>query len=135
MKKLIFAGSLFLLFFVSCTSVKLDLSADEYSAEQLIQMGQERGNVRDYKNAIACYEEVINRYGDNPAHYVEARYEIGRVNLKQKKYQEAYDVFNEILNLYTVASYSVLPPSYRKLAQISIDQIPENKLPKTSDEF
>lgn len=128
MKKIIFVVSIFCLAMISCQSAPIDLS-EEYSAEQLIQKGQERFNMKDYKNAILCYEEVINRYGDDLEHYIEARYEIGRIELTRKNYDIAYGAFSEILNMYSSTEIGTIPPAFRKLAAISISQIPENKLP------
>lgn len=113
---------------ISCQSAPIDLSG-EYSAEQLIQKGQERFNTKDYKNALLCFEEVISRYGDALEHYIEARYEIGRIELARKNYDIAYGAFSEIINIYSSIGIGTVPPAFRKLAAISISQIPENKLP------
>ena len=68
-----------------------------------------------------------DRYGTDPAIYVEARYELGRIYLSQKKYDKAYEAFNEILDIYD--SYgSMLPGAYKKLCNISLSQIPAAKL-------
>lgn len=126
MKKIIFA--FLILSFAACKTAQIDFSR-EYSAEQLIQLGQERYNAKDYKNSILCYEEVIKRYGEQPEHYIEARYEIGRIALKQKDYAKAYEYFDEILEIYSSTNLFYLPAAYKKLAQISIDQIPEGSVP------
>ncbi len=111
--------------FFSCRTLK-EIPEEKTSA-QIIQMGQNYVGLSDYKSAEFCYETVIERFGSDPAIYVEAQYELGRVFLKQRKYEKAYDNFSEILNLYD--SYATaLPGAYKKLCNISISQIPEIKL-------
>ena len=111
--------------FISCRTLK-EIPEDKTSA-QIIQMGQNYVGNNDYKNAEFCYETVIDRYGTDPAIYVEARYELGRIYLAQKKYDKAYTVFNEILDIYDRYG-TMLPGAYKKLCNISLSQIPENKL-------
>ena len=90
-------------------------------------MGQNYGGVSDYKSAEFCYNTVVERYGSDPSIYVEAKYELGRVYLAQHKYEKAYNIFTELLDLYD--SYgTMLPGSYKKLCNISISQIPELRL-------
>ena len=127
MKKLITLAAIFAatMFLFSCKTLK-EIPEDKTSA-QIIQMGQNYVGNGDYKAAEFCYETVIDRYGTAPAIYVEARYELGRIYLAQKKYDKAYSVFNEILDIYD--SYgAMLPGSYKKLCNISINQIPAIKL-------
>ena len=111
--------------FISCRTLK-EIPEEKTSA-QIIQMGQNYVGNGDYQSAEFCYKTVIERYGTDPAIYVEGQYELGRVYLAQKKYDKAYNIFSEILNLYD--SYAaMLPGSYKKLCNISLSQIPENKL-------
>jgi tetratricopeptide (TPR) repeat protein len=111
--------------FFSCRTIK-EIPEDKTSA-QIIQMGQNYVAIPDYKSAEFCYETVIDRYGTDPRIYVEAKYELGRIYLAQKKYDKAYATFNELLNIYD--SYgAMLPGAYKKLCNISINQIPAIKL-------
>ena len=111
--------------FISCRTLK-EIPVDKTSA-QIIQMGQNYVGNGDYKSAEFCYNTVIERYGSDPAVYVEGRYELGRIYLTQKKYDKAYDIFTELLALYDDYA-TMLPGSYKKLCNISISQIPEKKL-------
>ena len=111
-----------MIFLSSCNTVKF-IPEDKTSA-QIIQMGQNAAGSASYKSAIFCYETVIERYGTNPAIYAEARYETGYVYLKQKKYEKAYTVFTELLQLYD-AMGSAIPPAYKKLSEIGLEKIPE----------
>ena len=115
------AGALF----ISCRTLK-EIPEDK-TAAQIIQMGQNYVGNNDYKSAEFCYETVIDRFGTDPAVYVEARYELGRIYLTQKKYDKAYAIFNEILDIYDRYS-AMLPGAYKKLCIISINQIPAIKL-------
>ena len=127
MKKLITLTALFVatMLLFSCKTLK-EIPEDKTSA-QIIQMGQNYAALPDYKSAEFCYETVIDRYGTDPRIYVEAKYELGRIYLAQKKYDKAYAAFNELLNIYD--SYgAMLPGAYKKLCNISINQIPSVKL-------
>ena len=127
MKKLITLAAVLALaaLFTSCKTLK-EIPEDKTSA-QIIQMAQNYVSIADYKSAELCYNTVIDRYGSDPAIYVEAKYELGRVYLAQKKYDKAYATFNELLNIYD--SYgAMLPGAYKKLCNISINQIPSVKL-------
>ena len=110
----------------SCRTLK-EIPEDKTPA-QIIQMGQNYVGNGDYKSAEFCYKTVIERYGSDPAIYVEGRYELGRVYLAQKKYDEAYKIFAELLELYDSSYGLMLPGAYKKLCNISVSQIPEAKL-------
>lgn len=118
--------------FISCATVK-EIPEDKTSA-QIIQMGQNAVTAADYKSALLCYSTAIERYGTNPAVYAEARYEMGSVYLKQKRYEKAYGVFKELLELYD-SNGSIFPPAYKKLSQICISRIPEKTLADLRKQF
>ena len=128
MKKFITVAALITIAFTffSCRTLK-DISEDKTSA-QIIQMGQNYVGIGDYKSAEFCYNTVIERYGSDSLIYVEGKYELGRVYLAQRKYDKAYSVFNELLDIYDSSYGMMLPGAYKKLCNISISQIPEIKL-------
>lgn len=128
MKKIIILTVLFTfsLSFFSCRTLK-EIPEDKTSA-QIIQMGQNYVGNGDYKSAEFCYNTVIDRYGSDPSIYVESKYELGRVYLAQRKYEKAYNVFTELLEIYDSGYGMMLPGSYKKLCNISISQIPEIRL-------
>lgn len=128
MKKIIFAVFILCFAFASCKSNK-EIPAD-LTADQLLQMGQDAFAKGQYKTSEKYYNEVINRYGDNIDKYVEARYEIGHVSLKRKKYEKAYWDFQEILDLYAQTEIGTIPPAYKKLAAIGMSKIPEKEIEK-----
>lgn len=98
------------------------------TSAQMIQLGQNEYVSGNYKQAEKCYLEVIKKYGMDTAIYVEVKYELGHLYVNRKDYKKAFDAFTEILEIYENASYGILPPSYKKLAQIGMNKIPENKL-------
>ena len=128
MKKLITLAALITIsmLFFSCQTLK-EIPEDKTSA-QIIQMGQNYVGNSDYKSAALCYNTVIDRYGSDPAIYVEGKYELGRVYLAQHKYEKAYNTFTEILEIYDSSYGLMLPGAYKKLCNISISQIPEVRL-------
>ena len=111
--------------FTSCTKLK-DIPEDKTSA-QIIQMGQNAVAESDYKAAKYCYQTAINRFGTDANVFAEAKYELGHVYLKQRKYDQAYETFNELLELYDYNA-AILPPAYKKLSIIGINKIPARKL-------
>ena len=127
MKKIILATLILLsaAVLVSCASIK-EIPEDKTSA-QIIQMGQNSVSVSDYKSALFCYQTASERFGTNPTVYAEAKYEQGHVYLKQKKYEKAYQSFDELINIYEY-NPGIIPPAYKKLAQIGITKIPAKKL-------
>lgn len=92
---------------------------------QLIQMGQDAMGVANYSAAETYYNAVIQRYGMDTAVYVEALYELGHLYVRQKKYEQAYVCFSEILAIFENAEYGSVPAAYKKLAQMGMNSIPE----------
>lgn len=117
-------------FFPSCKTVQ-DIP-DNLTAAQLIQLGQDAYGSSQYKNAEIYYKTVINRYGMDNAVYIEARYELGHLYLKQKHYEAAYAAFKEITDLYASSTPGTLSGAYNKLAQLEMAKIPEKKIPKAT---
>ena len=127
MKKIIAISGLITLslMLLSCRTIKY--IPEDKTPAQIIQMGQNYVGNNDYKSATFCYNTVIDRYGSDPAIYVEANYELGRIYLAQRKYDKAYKTFNEILDIYDRYG-TMLPGAYKKLCIISLEQIPTAKL-------
>lgn len=127
MKKLIFVLLIFTATFAffSCKTTKE--IPEDYTSTQIIQLGQEAYDKGDYSESEYYYKEVIERYGADTATYVEALYELGHIYLKTKKYENAKNCFDEILNVYDLDIQNQLPRTYKKLAQIGLSKIPEGK--------
>ena len=131
-KTTIIAGVLFAAtIFFGCQTVPKEIS-EELDARQLIQLGQDNYDLHHYKAAEKYFNTVLERYGDDPKHYLEAKYELGHLYLKQKKYAAAYDNFKEIEEIY--ASVPVgLPGSYKILCGIELAKIPPEKIKEIED--
>ena len=112
--------------FVSCMSTKE--IPDDLSAPQLLQKGQVALDGADYKTAERYFLKTIEQYGEDTNTYIEAKYELAHLYIQTRDYTKAYNALDEILELYSYASYGQLPAAYKKLAQIEMDKIPERKL-------
>lgn len=124
--KSIFIIALCSAFFAACSTVPKDIPM-ELSPQELIQKGQAEFESGHYQASLAYYNAVTERYANEPAVYIEASYEIGHLYLRQKKYDKAEVVLQEILDIYANAQPGTLPGAYRKLAQVSMDKINETK--------
>ena len=127
MKKItyLFIALIFTGLVISCESTKV--IPENATAAQIIQMGQNAYSSGHYTESEECYKTVIERFGDNPTTYIEAKYELGHIYAKTKQYEKAKDCFNEILELYSLDSTGKLPRTYKKLSQLGLSQIQENK--------
>lgn len=106
----------------SCMTIKE--IPQEKSAIQILQMGQNAASSGSYPNAEYCFNTVIDRFGTDPYILVQAKYELGHIYSKQKKYDKARVHFLEILELYG-ARPDVIPPKYKKLAEMGLEKIEE----------
>ena len=127
-KTIIFASAILaaLALFCGCQTVPTEIS-EELDARQLIQLGQDNFDNHHYKAAEKYFNTVLERFGDDPKHYLEAKYELGHLYLKQKKYSAAYDNFKEIEEIYKSVPVG-LPGAYKILCGIELAKIPEEKI-------
>ncbi len=103
---------------------------EDMSAQEMIQNGQSAYEDGKNKVALAYFNEVVARYGDNPALYVEARYEIGHLYMKKKDYKNAVPVLEEIRDIYPQVQPGTLPGAYEKLANLELAKVPAAELEK-----
>ena len=108
--------------FMSCSSVPVEIPED-MTAQELIQKGQSEFENGHYKASLRYYNAVTERFADTPAVYAEATYEIGHLFMKQKKYDEAEKVLQDLVDLYAAAQPGTMPGAYQKLAQLELDKI------------
>lgn len=118
---------------ISCTSTKKEVPC-EATDREIVQMAQDSFASGHTEDALYYYETLLMRYGNKLSVYVEGKYEIAHIYLKQKRYTEAKDIYMEILDIYQNTSYGELPGSYRKLTQNDLAKIPANKLTASSDQ-
>lgn len=112
--------------FAACSSTPKEIPED-LTAQELIQKGQNEFENGRYKASLRYYTTVTERFADNPAVYAEATYEIGHLFMKQKKYDKAEVVFQNLLDLYASAQPGTLPGSYRKLSEGEMEKIKAKK--------
>ena len=124
--KIFFTIALFGALFASCSSTPKEIPSD-LTAQELIQKGQSEFENGRYKASLKYYSAVTERFIDNPAVYAEATYEIGHLFMKQKKYDKAETVFQNLLDLYASAQPGLMPGSYRKLAELEMEKIQAKK--------
>lgn len=130
MKKIFILLPILAIFFISCKTIKE--IPQEKTAAQIIQMGQNYVTFGDYKSAEFCYKEALARFYENPQILAEAKYELGNVYLKQKKYDLAFNEFSQLLNMYD-ENPTIYPSAYKKLSNIGLSKIPKNKLQELSE--
>lgn len=111
---------------VSCNSVPEEIPED-LDARQLIQLGQDNYDAAKYNAAEAYFNAVLERYGNDAKHYIEATYELGHLFMKQKRYEEAIANFNEILEIYESVPAGI-PGAYKRLSQIELEKVPQKAL-------
>ena len=112
---LLISGVLF-----SCKTIKE--IPEEKTAAQIIQMGQNAAAMNSFADAEFCYEEVLKRFPNDPNVFVQAKYELGHIYTKQKKYEKAKTAFNSILTL-NEQNRNVVPPKYVKLCNMGLERI------------
>ena len=100
------------------------------SAQEMIQNGQAAYEDGKNKVALAYFNEVVARYGDDPALYIEARYEIGHLYMKSKDYEHAVPILEEIRDIYPTVQPGTLPGAYEKLANLELAKVPASALKK-----
>ena len=114
------------LLILGCQTVPKEISED-LDARQLIQLGQDNYDLHRYKAAQKYFNTVLERYGDDPKHFIEAKYELGHLYLKIKNYRAAWDNFSEIQEIYENVPMG-LPGSYKILCGIEMAKIPQDKI-------
>lgn len=114
------------IFSFSCSSVPKEIP-ENLTSQELIQKGQECYENANYEGALAYYETAVARFSDWPSTYIEAKYEIAHVYMKQKKYEKAEAIFNEILQMFKSAAPGSYPAAYKKLSEIGLQKISETR--------
>lgn len=112
------------LMLASCASAPKEIP-QELTAQELIQKGQDAFESKKYKESLRYYNAVTERYSDSLPLYIEASYEIGHIYMKQKKYDQAKVIFEEIINIYSNTMPGEAPGAYEKLAKLELAKIPD----------
>ena len=94
--KSILVCSILCAMFISCKTTEIVISNDASELE-IIQTAQTAFDNGDKEGALKCYNKLLQLYGVNTATYVEGRYEIGHILLKEKKYEEAAERLRSLI--------------------------------------
>jgi len=111
--------------FSACAST-LNISEDLSPAE-LIQRAQEASDRNSYNTALQYYQALRDRNKTNIDLVITAEYEIAFIHYKQKKYQQARDELNEVLEYYNTPDEELLPQQFKRLSQIVLKSIDEKE--------
>lgn len=94
------------------------------SAVELKQAAQECTAKQNYLGAEEYYKTILKRFSVNTNIFIETEFELAHVYIKQKKWEKAKPLLEDVLALYDQDN-GTLPSEYRKLAQIDLDKIPK----------
>jgi outer membrane protein assembly factor BamD (BamD/ComL family) len=100
---------------------------DDLSAAELIQRAQEASDRNRYTAALQYYEALLERNPANIDMVCTAEYEIAFIHYKQKKYADAQVEMNALLDRYRGPDAELLPPQFKRLANIVLDRIAEKE--------
>ena len=130
MKKLRFAAVVLFaaLCFFACATGKLNIPEDLTPAE-LIQRAQEASDRNRYNHALQYYMALLERNSTNIDLVCTAEYEIAFIYYKQKKYSQAKEGLQLLLERYNSPEGDLFPPQFKRLAAIVIERINEKEKP------
>jgi outer membrane protein assembly factor BamD (BamD/ComL family) len=118
----LFTGLLVLALAAGCASGPSTVS-DTITPAELVQRAQEASDKNHYKNAQAYYELILERFPSNIDMVCTAEYEIAFIHYKRKQYDTARTELNELLIRYDTPDGELLPPQFKRLATIVLEQI------------
>jgi tetratricopeptide (TPR) repeat protein len=112
----------------ACATGKVNIPEDLTPAE-LIQRAQEASDRNRYSQALQYYTALLERNSTNIDLVCPAEYEIAFIYYKQKKYNQAKEGFRLLLERYEAPDGDLLPPQFRRLANIVVERIIEKETP------
>jgi outer membrane protein assembly factor BamD (BamD/ComL family) len=116
--------------FYACASGSMHISED-LSPSELIQRAQEASDRNRYRVALQYYQVLLERNLYNIDLVCTAEYEIAFIYYKQKKYTQAKDGFNDLLERYNTPNEENLPPQFKLLAVKVLERITEKESPRS----
>lgn len=108
----------------------MPLIPNDMSAQELIQNGQSAFESGNYKASLHYFNAVVERYPEDPAVYIEAKYEIGHLYMKKKQYKAAVPILEEIRDIYPLVPPGTIPAAYEKLATLELAKLSDEQLAK-----
>jgi tetratricopeptide (TPR) repeat protein len=112
----------FTLLLGACASTPVQID-QEATAMVLLQRGQEAIDSGHYDDAIQYFEAIKDRFPDDIDMVCNAEYEIGRSCYKAGRYGQARETFSALLARYSARDAELLPPQFKVLAQIGLDNV------------
>jgi outer membrane protein assembly factor BamD (BamD/ComL family) len=107
----------------SCATKLPEIPAD-LTSSQIIQRAQERSDLYDWKGASYYYNALLERFPDDAALEVNARYELAFIQYKQRRYQEARKGFTAVLEIYASPKGASLPRTWKILTEKVMAKLP-----------
>ena len=120
----VFAASLAAGFFSSCQSSNPEVP-ENLTAREIIQKAQNAYNAGRKKQALYYYDTLIARYGMNTITYIEGKYEIAHIYVKDKNWAKAVPLLNEIKGLYASSLPGSYPGEYLKMVENDLAKVPQ----------
>lgn len=114
----------------SCATRVINIP-QELSPAELIQRAQEASDRNRYKLAHQYYTALLERNSTNIDLVCTAEYEIAFIYYKQKKFSQAKEGFQLLLERYESLGGDELPPQFRRLSIIVLERISEKEAPRT----
>jgi outer membrane protein assembly factor BamD (BamD/ComL family) len=118
-----------LMCFYACAGGPSNISED-LSPSELIQRAQEASDRNRYKVALQYYQVLLDRNRYNIDLVCTAEYEIAFIYYKQKKYTQAKEGFNDLLERYNTPDEENLPQQFKLLALKVLERIEEKEKPR-----
>jgi len=122
---LVFAAALC---FAACATGNMNIP-QELTPAELIQRAQEASDKNRYNQALQYYTALLERNRTNIDLVCTAEYEIAFIYYKQKKYGQAKEGFNTLLERYDAPNGNMLPPQFKRLAVIVLERISDKEKP------
>jgi outer membrane protein assembly factor BamD (BamD/ComL family) len=119
---LLFGGLLLMALTAACSTSPQSISED-LSSEELVQRAQEASDRNRYNTALLYYQALLERNQTSYDWILTAEYEIAFIHYKQKKYNEAKDELNALLDRYNSPDAELLPQQYKRLCTIVLESI------------
>ena len=134
MKKIIFVVILFSFIIVlfGCQSAVPSDIPDDLSPQEIIQQAQEYYEKGNTAASEYMYEILLDRYGTDTTYLVTGLYEIAHIKVKARKYDQAEQMLNQVLECYDSYDASFIPAKYRVLAQKDLEKIEKSGKRKES---
>ena len=111
--------------FSSCNTLKN--VPDDITPQELLREAQNAYDRGSARKALAYYDLLAERFGDDAGAYVVARYEAAHIYVKKHKYAKAEPILQEVIEIYRNVPAGTLSGSYLKMAETDLAKIPQKK--------